>query len=88
MPKLKTTAVFTGTELSELILDNMENGVAKVSVPRKEGEKPTATIAVSSEALAEAIAAGLSTEDNEVSAADLTDMEMSVKKNGDVELTF
>ena len=86
--KRKTTVVIEKSELTELVMDNLDGGVVKVCVPRKEGEKPTATINISSDVLAAALAQGLSTDDDEVSVTDLADMEMSVKKSGDIELTF
>ena len=86
--KRKTTVIIEKAELTTLVMDNLDGGEVKVSVPRKEGEKPTATIKISSDVLASALAQGLSDDDNEVSVDDLAAVEMSVKKNGDVELTF
>lgn len=78
-----TTVVIPNNEIAELVLANATEGEVKITVPRGEDAAgPSATIKVSAENLAAALAQAI-----EVDAEALAGMTMSVKKDS-VELTY
>ena len=79
----KTTVVLSNADLNALVMANATNGIVKVTVPRKGGGGPTATVKIGAEDFKAALGAALEMEESMMAALD-----MSVKQDGTVEITF
>jgi len=84
----KTTVEISKEELAEIVMKHAENGEIKVKVPRKNADGDTvselhAIVVIGAEVFQNSLAAAL-----EIGTDELEGMDMSVKREGGITLTY
>lgn len=81
--KITKTVTITAEELSAAVAPFIAKGTVAVSVPRKEGGELSASVDISSEDFKGALAGML-----EVTVEELAELEVSVKRDGSLVISF